>query len=63
MKREIKNTLGSKLSQAKIPANAVRDYITDMLAELCTVAKQDEQEDLHLLLKITHQAARNAADR
>ena len=42
-----------------IPASAVREYISDMLAELCVVAKQGGQEDLHALLKLTTQALRN----
>ena len=61
MKRETKNEVEVELNQAEIPASAVRDYITDMLAELCVVAKQGGQEDLHILLKLTYQAARNAA--
>lgn len=44
-----------------IPANAARDYITDMLDELCIVAAQSGQEDLHILLKLTTQAAKNSA--
>ncbi|MCF6274695.1 MAG: hypothetical protein L3J05_02910 [Robiginitomaculum sp.] len=43
-----------------VPANAAREYITDMLAELCTVAAQSDQEDLHVLLKLATQAARNS---
>jgi len=43
-----------------IPANAAREYICDMLVELCAVARQAGQEDLHNLLKLTTQAVRNA---
>lgn len=43
-----------------IPKSAARDYITDMLAELCDVAERSGQEDLHILLKLTTQAARSA---
>ncbi len=50
-----------ELEQFHMPSQAVRNYITDMLAELCLVAKQDGQEDLHVLLKLTYQAVRNAA--
>ena len=47
---------------AEIPASAARDYIADMLAELCAVAEQSGQRDLHILLKLTTQAARNFAE-
>ena len=43
-----------------VPAHAARTYITDMLQELCEVAAQSGQEDLHILLKLTTQAARNS---
>ncbi len=42
------------------PPVAVREYITDMLAELCQLAKESHQEDLHVLLKLTRQAALNS---
>ena len=44
---------------AAITADAARGYITDMLVELCTIAKQSGQDDLHGLLKLITQAARN----
>lgn len=53
---KIQDKLGAKVD---IPASAARGYITDMLAELCTVAQQTGQEDLHVLLKLTTQAARS----
>ncbi len=43
-----------------IPPSAAREYISDMLAELCVVAKQGGHEDLYVLLKLTTQAVRNA---
>ncbi|MCF6220105.1 MAG: hypothetical protein L3J65_03245 [Robiginitomaculum sp.] len=57
------NTDGKVLTEnlgTGVPANAARDYITDMLQELCTVASQSGQEDLHVLLKLATQAARNS---
>ena len=42
-----------------ISPHAAREYIIDMLAELCTVAKQGKQEDLLVLLKLVTQAARS----
>lgn len=42
-----------------IPPHATRDYIIDMLTELCTVAKQSQQEDLLALLKLVTQAAQS----
>lgn len=50
---------GTHDSSTDIPTSAARGYITDMLAELCTVAEQSGQEDLHVLLKLTAQAALN----
>jgi len=44
-----------------IPANAAREYIADMLGELCVVAKQSGQDDLHVLLKLAAQAVRNTS--
>jgi len=61
LKRKTKNPLEGELDQAEIPSGAAREYITDMLAELCVVAEQCGQEDLHILLKLTHQAVRTAA--
>jgi len=61
MKRKTKSQIKVDPNRVEIPASAVREYITDMLAELCVVAKQGEQKDLHILLKLTHQAARTAA--
>ena len=46
---------------ATVPANAAREYIADMLNDLCAVAKQSGQDDLHALLKLTTQAVRSAA--
>ena len=43
-----------------IPTDLARDYIIDMLVELCNVAEQSKQEDLLVLLKLTTQATRNA---
>jgi len=42
--------------EPEIPANFVRSYIADMLGELCHVAKNAGQNDLHELLNITHKA-------
>jgi len=49
-------------NQPVIPPSAAREYITEMLAELCAVAKRGGQEDLHLLLKLTHQVARQVSE-
>ena len=43
-----------------IPTDLARDYIIDMLTELCSVAEQSKQEDLLVLLRLTTQAARSA---
>ncbi len=51
----------SDIEISDIPASAVREYISDMLAELCVVAKKGGQEDLYALLKLTTQAARNVS--
>jgi len=61
MKSETNNQIKVEHDQLAMPSRAVREYITDMLAELCSVAKQDGQEDLHILLKLTYQAVRNSA--
>lgn len=61
MKSEANNQIEVEPDQLAIPSPAVREYITGMLAELCRVAEQDGQEDLHILLKLTHQAVENAA--
>lgn len=60
MKTEIDNKGLEANLNIGIPGNAARDYITDMLQELCIVAEQSGQEDLHILLKLTTQAARNS---
>lgn len=60
MNRKTIEQIEREVSQEKIPTSAVREYITDMLAELCVVARHGGHEDLHILLKLTHQAARNA---
>ena len=59
------NNLAEKISKnmtisSKVPPQAARIYIIDMLAELCGVAKDSQQEDLHILLKLVRQAAINA---
>ena len=41
-----------------IPPNAARQYIADMLGELCKVADETGQKDLLSLLKVTSQAVR-----
>ncbi len=46
---------------AIIPPQAARSYITDMLGELCQLAQDTHQKDLHILLKLTAQAARNTS--
>ena len=42
-----------------LSSEQARAYITDMLVELCAVAKQSANEDLHILLKLASQAAHN----
>ena len=39
-----------------IPASVARNYIADMLCELCAIAQTAGQNDLHELLKITRSA-------
>jgi len=59
MGAEADNSVVSTLPHG-IPASAVREYIADMLGELCAVAEQSGEQDLHVLLKLTTQAVRNA---
>ncbi len=54
-------TVKATQSPRDIPARAVREYIADMLAELCRVAEKNGQDDLYVLLKLTTQAVRNSA--
>jgi len=51
-----------ELDQPVIPSSAAREYITEMLAELCAVAKRAGQEDLHMLLKLTYQVSQQVSE-
>lgn len=60
MEAKIDNNSENMQMNSAVPPNAARAYITEMLAELCVVAKQSGQDDLHVLLKLATQAARSA---
>ena len=51
-----------EFDQPVIPSGEAREYITEMLAELCAVAKRAGQEDLYMLLKLTHQESQQVSE-
>jgi len=61
MKRDVNIQKEVEYNQPVIPPSAAREYITEMLAELCAVAKRGGQDDLHMLLKLTHQVSQQAS--
>ena len=53
-----KPVIDNQEDMSQISVGAAREYIADMLGELCALAQQSGQQDVEALLRVTHQAVR-----
>jgi IS4 transposase len=55
---KIKHVIDNQEDIDRISVGAAREYISDMLNELCAIAEQSGQKDVEALLRVTYQAVR-----